>query len=290
MLKPASFAFRNDDTSILTLDSIGWQKVSSPEYSFSGDSRPDCGHVIFQYTLSGQGFIELEQQPPVPLPQGTGFLVKVPSKHRYYYEACGEPWEIIWLNLRGAEASRIWDLVAEQEGQVIRRDPQSPLVLQFWKLMHAIADEKVTDKYTLSALVYEWMLTLVRTSREQCKEVSANSSSLIRKAKQFMRERYAEPLTLDMLSEHCGVNKHHLCRLFQKSEQTSPLAYLRDRRMEAALALLRTTDTPIQEIGRQCGFDSPSYFGKIFREYMSMTPKEYRMKILEFPYSAIYYE
>jgi AraC-like DNA-binding protein len=76
----------------------------------------------------------------------------------------------------------------------------------------------------------------------------------------------------------------------QKAEQTSPLAYLRDRRMEAAIALLRTTDTPIHEIGRLCGFDSPSYFGKIFREYMSMTPKEYRTKILEFPYSAIFYE
>ncbi|MNJ03440.1 Xylose operon regulatory protein [compost metagenome] len=60
--------------------------------------------------------------------------------------------------------------------------------------------------------------------------------------------------------------------------------------MEAAIAMLRTTELPVQEIGRCCGFDSPSYFGKVFREYMSMTPKEYRLKKLEFPYDAIYYE
>ncbi|MNE96790.1 HTH-type transcriptional regulator ChbR [compost metagenome] len=60
--------------------------------------------------------------------------------------------------------------------------------------------------------------------------------------------------------------------------------------MEAAVSLLRTTDHSIQEIGRECGFDSPSYFGKVFREYMSMTPKDYRLKKLEFPYDAIYYE
>jgi AraC-like DNA-binding protein len=289
MIEPASYGFRNDDKSILTLDSIGWQRISTPEYSFSGDGRPDCGHVIFQYTLSGHGYIEIGQQH-IPLPKGAGFLVKIPSKHRYYYLKRKEPWEVLWLNLRGDEANRIWDLIVEQEGQVIRRDSRSPLILQLWKLLHTIAEEKVTDKYQLSAMAYEWMLTLVRTSREQSRDISASSSTLIRKAKKFMKEHYAEPLTLDMLSGHCEINKHHLCRLFQKSEQTSPLAYLRDRRMEAAVALLRTTDIPIHEVGQSCGFESSSYFGKIFREYMNMTPKEYRLKKLEFPYDAIYYE
>jgi Transcriptional regulator containing an amidase domain and an AraC-type DNA-binding HTH domain len=54
--------------------------------------------------------------------------------------------------------------------------------------------------------------------------------------------------------------------------------------------MLRTTDLPVQTIGEQCGFDSPSYFGKVFRQYMSMTPKDYRMKKMAFPYHAIYYE
>lgn len=289
MLEPTSYAFRNDDKSILTLDSIGWQKIHRPEYSFVGDERPDCGHVIFQYTLSGQGYIEYEQQC-IPLPKGSGFLVKVPSRHRYYYMDHQEPWEVIWLNIRGEEANRIWDLVVEQEGPIIRRDVASPLILSFWRLLRMIADEKVTDQYLLSVQVYEWMLTLVQTSRELSKDISAISSTMIKKAKRFMKEHYALPLTLDTLSEHCGINKYHFCRLFQKSEQTSPLAYLRDRRVEAAITMLRTTELPIHEVGQRCGFESPSYFGKVFREYMSMTPKDYRMKRLEFPYHAIYFE
>ncbi|MEK5253283.1 AraC family transcriptional regulator [Paenibacillus sp. FSL F4-0125] len=289
MIEPLSYAFRNDDTSILTLDSIGWQKIRSPDYSFSGDTRPDSGHVIFQYTLSGQGYIELEQHS-IPLPKGSGFLVKIPSKHRYYYVEQAEPWEILWLNIRGAEANRIWDLVIEQEGHILQRESNSPLIQGLWELLRVISEEKVTDKFLLSAEVYNWMLTLVKTSGEMRKEISANSITLIQRAKTYLKENYALPVTLDILSDYCGVNKYHLCRLFQKSEQTSPLAYLRDRRMEAAIALLRTTDLPVQEVGQRCGFESPSYFGKVFREYMSMTPKEYRMKKLEFPYDAIYYE
>ncbi|WKL02069.1 helix-turn-helix transcriptional regulator [Paenibacillus amylolyticus] len=71
-------------------------------------------------------------------------------------------------------------------------------------------------------------------------------------------------MTLDLLASHCDINKHYLCRLFQKSEKTSPLAYLKDRRIEVAVRLLRTTELPISQIGQQCGFESPSYFGKVF--------------------------
>jgi AraC-like DNA-binding protein len=290
VLTPASYGFRTDDRSILTVDSIGWQMIRSSSYCFTGDERTDVGHVIFQYTLSGQGYIEYENQR-YTLTKGSAFLVKVPSKHTYYYLEQDEPWEIIWLNLRGDEANRISELMLQKEGPVIRRDLDSPLLHSFWKLYRMIAEDKVTDKYVLSVQAYEWLLTLVITSKEiSGEQLSASSSTVIQKAKKYIKDYISLPLTLDMLSEHCGINKHHLCRLFQRSEQTSPLAYLRDRRMEAALAMLRTTDLPVHEVGKRCGFDSPSYFGKVFREYMSMSPNVYRMKKLEFPYDAIYYE
>ncbi|MCR2803284.1 AraC family transcriptional regulator [Paenibacillus soyae] len=273
----------------MTIDSIGWQIIRSPEYSFYGDDRPDTGHVIFQYTISGQGYLDFEGRS-YSLSKGTAFLVKVPSRHRYYYEPHHEPWEILWLNLRGEEANRIWNLVIEQEGPLLKRASGSPLILELWTLLRMIGEEKVTDKYLLSAKAYEWMLTLVRTSKEQSKDISITSSTIVECAKKYMREHYASPITLELLSEHCGINKYHLCRLFQKSIGITPLSYLRERRVEAALSMLRATELPIQEIGRLCGFESPSYFGKVFREYMSMTPKEYRLKKLEFPYVAIYYE
>ncbi|MNW35635.1 Regulatory protein SoxS [compost metagenome] len=156
--------------------------------------------------------------------------------------------------------------------------------------MRLIAEEKITDKYRLSAQVYQWLLALVRTSHDTKRDIGISTGTIIEQCKQYIRKNYASPLTLDSLAEYCGINKHYLCRLFQKSEQTSPLAYVKDRRVEAALALLRTTELPIHEIGHKCGFESPSYFGKVFRDYMSLTPKEYRMKVLEFPFDAIYYE
>ncbi|QHT59802.1 AraC family transcriptional regulator [Paenibacillus lycopersici] len=288
-MEPGVYGFRTNDHSILTIDSIGWQTITSSEYRFAGDNRPDVGHVIFQYTLRGQGHLEFENQR-FSLPKGTGFLVRIPSRHCYYYLDNGEPWEILWLNMRGDEANRIWGLAMEQGGPVFRMEASSPVIANLWTIFRQIAGAKMTDKYRLSVSAYEWMLTLLQSSRESGRELNSKSNSVLHQAKQLMKERYASPITLDMLAEQLRINKYYLCRLFQKAEHTSPLSYLRDRRIEAAIAMLRTTNLPIQEVGKRCGFESPSYFGKVFHAYMGLTPTAYREKKLEFPYDAIYYE
>ena len=290
MYHTVSYAFRNDDASIMTVDSVGWQNVSHPKYRCSSDARPDFGHVVFQYTLSGQGYLDIGGQT-FSLPKGHALLVKVDDEHCYYYQEENEqPWEFVWINIRGEEASRIWNLVIEKEGHVISRSADSPLIQELWNIIRLINQEKVTDRYRLSVQVYQWLLTLVQSSRDAEKDIGELSVNAIEKCKQYIRENYAAPITLDMLAQHCEINKHYLCRLFQRSEQTSPLAYLKDRRIEAALTMLRTTELPISVIGQKCGFESPSYFGKVFRQYMSMSPTDYRLNKLDFPYEAIYYE
>ncbi|WP_318152730.1 helix-turn-helix domain-containing protein [Paenibacillus terricola] len=65
-----------------------------------------------------------------------------------------------------------------------------------------------------------------------------------------------------MIADQCGVNKHYFCRLFQKSEHTSPLAYLRNRRVEAALSLLRTTNCPCTRSGSSAASTVPAISAK----------------------------
>jgi len=56
----------------------------------------------------------------------------------------------------------------------------------------------------------------------------------------------------------------------------STLKLLTSIRIEAAKKLLTTTTAPIRDIGRDVGFDTPSYFTKRFREYTGVSPLEWR--------------
>ncbi|MBC8079611.1 MAG: AraC family transcriptional regulator, partial [Gorillibacterium sp.] len=289
MLKQSSFAFREAEgvmkkqrLPFMTLDSIGWDSVDIEDYSYSGDQRPDTGHVIFQYTLRGQGQIDLDGSTHL-LSAGSGFLVKIPSLHRYYFSSLvKEPWEFIWMNIRGEDAIWYWDRLIERFGPILQLHPESRPIQTFWKLFSFISNEESPDKFAISAHVFEWILSMMQVTDDDALQTQTNP--IILKAKSYMKQALSQPITLDDVAAHVGVSKHYLCRLFLKFNELTPLEYMRRRRIELAASLIRNTEVSIQEIALQTGFDSSSYFGKIFRHYLGISPREYRMMKLQFPY------
>ena len=56
----------------------------------------------------------------------------------------------------------------------------------------------------------------------------------------------------------------------------TPFEYLMEYRLRMATVQLTETDQSVSQISYDCGFSSPSYFGKEFRAAMGCTPVEYR--------------
>ncbi len=288
MLKPGSFAFRPSEAlPYMTLDSLGWTTDAAAGYGNDCRARSDKGHVVFQYTLSGEGRVDTDGQT-LAVPAGNGFLVRIPSEKRYYYPPEGtQPWAFVWLNARGEDAVRMWDRIVDKHGTVFPLSAESLTVALFWDLYRAVSVDRLSDAAELSVHLYRWMLSLLRSDPSHAAKDS-DTHTAIRQAKRFMRDNLARPISLEDIAEHCGVSRSYLCRLFQHKENDSPLAYLQRRRVEAAVTMLRRTDASVQSIGSLCGFDSPSYFGKVFRQYLKLTPGEFRRRTIEHPYDIVY--
>jgi len=62
--------------------------------------------------------------------------------------------------------------------------------------------------------------------------------------------------------------------------KVSPMVYLKTIRLQNAKKMLSAKELSITQVARQCGFNSVSYFTKLFKEYFNETPKEFmrRMK------------
>lgn len=94
---------------------------------------------------------------------------------------------------------------------------------------------------------------------------------------EYMETHYQEPISLDALANEAHLTKEYLCVLFKKEMGHTILNYLTLIRIGwARLFLEQYPDKRAYEIGRMCGFESPSYFGKKFREIVGMTPESYR--------------
>lgn len=92
----------------------------------------------------------------------------------------------------------------------------------------------------------------------------------------YMSANIAAPITLAGLAAEAGISVHHFGKLFRKATGVSPLRYLGDMRMECARRLLATTDIPVQQVARHCGFASVPSFSQMFRDRQGIAPTEFR--------------
>jgi AraC-like DNA-binding protein len=83
-------------------------------------------------------------------------------------------------------------------------------------------------------------------------------------------------LSIDFLSRHSGLNPSKLQKGFKYIFDKTVRDFIISKRIEKSQNLLLSSDDSIATISSRMGFDSPSYFTKIFKAHLGLTPSEFR--------------
>ncbi|MDO5346450.1 MAG: AraC family transcriptional regulator [Lachnospiraceae bacterium] len=100
------------------------------------------------------------------------------------------------------------------------------------------------------------------------------------KISRYIQEHSSEPLSLEKLGSQFHMSPKYFSLYFQKYFSRSFSDYLMATRVEKAKKLLIETDADMELIAQQAGFSSSSYFIRVFREALGMTPGKYRKEFL----------
>ena len=91
---------------------------------------------------------------------------------------------------------------------------------------------------------------------------------------EYIREHFAQKITLDMLSKKFGFSKNYICGLFSKYYDTSLTCFLTELRMEHAKKLLSDRNRLIKEVAADCGYSDYYKFFRAFKAFYGKSPKE----------------
>ena len=93
-----------------------------------------------------------------------------------------------------------------------------------------------------------------------------------------IESHFTEKIQIPELSEIIHVCDDRLIRLFKEVTGETPIEYVMNLRIEAAIKLLSAGELSIAEIAEQTGFGSDTYMTRVFKQKLNSTPGKYRRK------------
>ncbi|WP_037348863.1 helix-turn-helix transcriptional regulator [Sediminibacter sp. Hel_I_10] len=113
---------------------------------------------------------------------------------------------------------------------------------------------------------------------EQCPFLADETNVIkIRKAKDIIISKMAEPPTLQELSEMIGLSLKKLKEGFKQIYGDTVYSFLFDYKMEVARKLLEAGNHNVNEVGLKVGYSTSSHFIAAFKKQYGTTPKKYLM-------------
>lgn len=130
----------------------------------------------------------------------------------------------------------------------------------------------------LKAALLNWLAVLLDEARRT--EVAGGDSLLPRPVERALEIMHSQigrhDLSLKDVAQASGLSVHHFGRVFLHSMRQTPIAYLRQIRVEHAKNLLRDTRLRVSEVAREAGFEDPLHFSRVFHRLEGVGPREYR--------------
>ena len=106
--------------------------------------------------------------------------------------------------------------------------------------------------------------------------IQINTQIRIQKMLSYIREHYAEAVTLEEITRSANISRSEAGRCFNAHVGCSPVDALIQHRLQVAHRLIKDTTRSLQEISYSCGFNSVHYFSRQFRKTYGYTPGQYR--------------
>lgn len=129
----------------------------------------------------------------------------------------------------------------------------------------------------LSLLLID-MIRLGEWGESSFSNVSSDSFQVYAKFVQMVEDNYIESHAVKDYIEKLGVSQTTLNQYTQQYAKTTPLKIINKRIILEAKRLLRYSTTRTKQIAFYLGFKDDSYFAKLFKRNVGMSPVEFREK------------
>lgn len=154
-------------------------------------------------------------------------------------------------------------------------------LLSSMKELCAITDQEIGyELHGIEMVCKIWRLLTIRVSQSKKKMIIPSTNQVqarrLKEVVSFIHEHFSEHINIDDMARSARISRTECFRCFQAILGKPPMEYVTEYRLSMATMMLASTNRTVSDIAYSCGFNTLSYFCKLFREQCGISPKKYR--------------
>jgi AraC family transcriptional regulator, arabinose operon regulatory protein len=181
-----------------------------------------------------------------------------------YFIMCQGPWLDEWWSERQAKSTKTYIGLDESWISLWRQ-----IILEKRRIRDA---DSIIAEHLLRLLC----LTLDRAIKERTTASPSSRSYVAYRLKHYVERHAIEPFTLEEAAESVDMSVSRASHLFKDTFGQSIIDYAIEVRLSLACERIRFSSMTLEQVAETTGFHSYSYFHRMFRARMGISPKRYR--------------
>lgn len=233
--------------------------------------------------------------------KGDTFIINPEEEHTYFIEE-GQSLDILNINfysdfldgtlIQGNREVKLMDFVYQQPllpiharfGNMLRLNEEE-IFLTVSYVNNILRELKEKDMGYIQVISLHMTLIFTMLSRKYNSLVtenagkfndSLNGMSDIFRVIGYLEHHHSDDISKEQLAKIACSGVRNLSRKFKECTGETVFEYIHKLRISKAKKLLLETDMRIIEISSSVGFNDISFFNKVFKKEMGMTPREFR--------------
>lgn len=190
--------------------------------------------------------------------------------HRYYFE--GESL-LYWTHINGKTARELSESIGLISPLPVKGDNEAIHNL----LCECFSLAGKQDFYKMSCKLYEMMTEILKDIQANCyNQRKDEKQKAAFQLEESLKEFIYQPADLQKIAQSMNMSKYHLCHISTSLLGVGPIKKLNIEKIKTACRHLQYTNEKIEAISLQLCFSSLSYFSKVFKAQMGISPAVYR--------------